>query len=501
ADSPSLVTFTLKVAGAAVPSDVQVEAVDVWWDLNRVPRARLSLIDGDPAAGTFSLAEEGLFEPGKELSVAAGYDGGAETVLFSGVLAKQGLEITRSGISRLTVEAADRALGMTLARRNGVFEDLKDSQLIDKLLSRNGLSGTVSATKVVHEEIVQYYATDWDLMMTRAEMNGLVVKVQAGKVEVTPPDTSSSPVLTLTYGDSILDLSTEMDAATQLDKSAIRSTTWDPAEQKVVEAGASAVSVTEPGKPSSEDLAKVFGVKDFLQQSGGQLVPGDLSEWSTAELVKSRLSKVRGRVRFLGSPLAEPGKTVALGGLGASFNGKAYVSGVHHEIRDGSWKTTVEVGLSIRWFAAEAPHLAAPEASGQLPPISGLQTGIVREVAKDPGGEFRVRVTLPLLESGSAGVWARLACFYASKEVGAFFYPEKGDEVILAFMNEDPRYPVILGSVFSKKLPPPLAPEAANPKKVVKTRSGLQISFDDEAKILRLATPGGQVAVLDDQAA
>jgi uncharacterized protein involved in type VI secretion and phage assembly len=190
---------------------------------------------------------------------------------------------------------------------------------------------------------------------------------------------------------------------------------------------------------------------------------------------------------------------VELAGVGGRFNGPVFVSGVHHRIADGEWMTTAAFGLSPRWFAAEAPNIAAPGASGQLPPISGLQTGIVKQVAKDPGGEFRVLVTLPLL-AASQGVWARLGTFYGSSKVGAVFYPEIGDEVVLGFMNDDPRYPVILGSVYGKKLPPPYPPDAENNVKALVTRSKLEITFDDKKKVIVIKTPANQVVKLDDTA-
>jgi uncharacterized protein involved in type VI secretion and phage assembly len=67
-------------------------------------------------------------------------------------------------------------------------------------------------------------------------------------------------------------------------------------------------------------------------------------------------------------------------------------------------------------------------------------------------------------------------------------------------MNQDPSYPVILGSLYSKKLPPPVAPDEKNNKKAIVTRSKLQISFDDQDKIIEISTPGKNVIRLDDKA-
>jgi uncharacterized protein involved in type VI secretion and phage assembly len=292
-----------------------------------------------------------------------------------------------------------------------------------------------------------------------------------------------------------------MNAATQLAPSSINSQGWDAATQKVLESGPGTASVSEPGNISSAQLAEVFGVVKFLQQSGAAIKKDALQDWSSAGLLKSKLSKIRGHVRFQGSALAQVGKTIKLAGLGDRFNGTAFISGVHHSIREGSWFTTTEFGLSAQWFAAEAREIAAAGASGQLPPIQGLQTGIVKKVATDPEGEFRVFVSLPLLREDAHGVWARLATFYASNKVGAVFYPEVEDEVIVGFMNQDPRDPVILGSVYSKKLAPPAPPDEKNNKKILVTRSKLQISFDEENKVIEIKTPGKHRITLDDKGA
>jgi len=495
----ALVTFTIKVEGKAIDSTIQVVSVDTWQAVNRVPRARVVLYDGSAAEADFPLSDLKTFVPGQSVEIALGYDN-KEVSVYRGVIVRQGLEISQQGGSRLIIDLTDEAIKMTLARHNALFEKIKDSDLIGKLITASGLSKDVASTNTVHEDIVQYYASDWDLMVTRAEQNGLVVMVDAGKVTVKAPDTSQAPVLTLSYGDAILDLRTEMDAATQYAPSAIKSSTWDIDSQKLIEAGPGSVAVSEPGNISSGELAKVFGIKRFDQQTGATIEKTSLQDWSSAELLKSKLAKIRGSVRFPGNSAAKLGKTVTLAGLGKRFNGNVWVSAVHHCVANGSWTTTVELGLSAQWFAAETPHIAAPPASGQLPPIEGLQTGVVKQVAKDPGAEFRVLVNLPLLKDDAKGVWARLAGFYASNKLGAVFYPEVGDEVVVGFMNQDPRYAVILGSVYSKKRPPPYPPDEKNTLKALVTSSKLEITFDEKDKVIEIKTPGKHVIRLDDKA-
>ena len=499
AQAGSRVAFTVSAGGKPIDSSWQVVSIDTWSMVNRVPRAQVVLYDGNPAKSTFAISSAEAFLPGSKVKIEAGYGQGARSVVFSGEVMRQAIEIGETGASRLVVEVTDPSLRMTLARRSAVFTKLKDSALMETLIRASGLTARVTGTSPELPEIVQYYASDWDLMVTRAELNGMVVMADAGTVTVAPPNTSTPAVLALKYGESVLDLRAELDAPSQLASSAIRSLSWDPAAQKVVEAGPAGVSVKEPGNVSSEELARVFGVKRFDQQTGGPLEQASLQGWSSAELLKSRLAKIRGWVRFQGSATVKPGVTLELQGLGTRFNGTAWVSGVHHNFSNGQWITTADFGLSPAWFAAEAPAIEAPQASGQLPGIQGLQTGIVKKVGADPGGEFRVQVNLPLVGDATAAlVWARLATFYAGNKMGTFFYPEPGDEVVVGFMNDDPRFPVVLGSVYSKKLAPPLVPDDKNDKKAIVTRGKLEIGFDDKDGVLEIRTPRHSIR-LDDK--
>jgi Rhs element Vgr protein len=496
----ALVAFSVTVKGKAIDSAIQVARVETWSSANRVPRARLVMYDGSAPAGTFPLSASDTFLPGKDVEVSAAYDSAAKVSLFRGVIIRQGIEIDEAGASRLVVEASDRSLRMTLERRSAVFAQVTDSALIGRLIGDHGLRAKVTATRVTHPQIVQYDASDWDLMVMRAEVNGFVVLADGGMVTVGPPDTSQAAVLTVTYGESVLDLRAEMDAASQLSSSAIHSRAWDPATQKVVEAGPGTVRVTETGDVSADTLAAVFAIKQFGQQSGGALQQESLEAWSSAGLLRSRLSKVRGWVRFQGSARVKAGNVLQLAGLGGRFNGGVWVSGVHHAIERGSWVTTADFGLSPRGFAAETAGISAPQAAAQLPQVQGLQAGVVKAVAKDPAGGFRVQVNLPLAgTTGEALVWARLATFYASKGFGALFYPEAGDEVVVGFMNDDPRFAVVLGSVYSTGRAPPTAPAEKNDVKELVTRGKLTLSFDDANGVLEICTPKSRIR-LDDKA-
>jgi uncharacterized protein involved in type VI secretion and phage assembly len=118
---------------------------------------------------------------------------------------------------------------------------------------------------------------------------------------------------------------------------------------------------------------------------------------------------------------------------------------------------------------------------------------------EDPDGEHRIRVKMPLVNEKSDGTWARMAAIDAGKERGFFFHPEVGDEVVLGFLNDDPRQAVILGMLHSSAKAAPLQGSDDNHEKVYQSRSKMKLYFHDQKKILRLETPAGNKLTLSEE--
>ena len=206
--------------------------------------------------------------------------------------------------------------------------------------------------------------------------------------------------------------------------------------------------------------------------------------------MKERLAKVRGRAKFQGFAGVLPGKVIEVTGIGERFEGKMYVSGVRHTLANGNWETDVQLGLSTELFA-ETYNLRPLPAAGLLPAVSGLQIGVVTALENDPDGEDRIKVRLPLVSPAEEGIWARIATLDAGKERGTFFRPEIDDEVVIGFLSDDPRHPVVLGMCHSSAKPAPEPAKDDNHRKGYVSREKMQFIFDDEKKAIVLATPGG----------
>ena len=236
------------------------------------------------------------------------------------------------------------------------------------------------------------------------------------------------------------------------------------------------------------------------QYSAASLSEDELKMWGTTLAGKAVLSKIQGSITVPGTSDIKAGDLINISGFSQRFNGKAYISKVSHELKDGSWVTQVFIGSAPKWHSTFEDVEAVP-ASGLIPAANGIQIGKVKKIAEDPEGGYRILVTLPTFSGlGQAdGLWARLAMPYASADAGFFFFPEIDDEVLVTFINNDPRYPVITGSLYSSKNKPKEVPDAKNQFKSIHSKSGINIRFDDEDKILTIETPGGNSYTLDDK--
>jgi uncharacterized protein involved in type VI secretion and phage assembly len=104
-----------------------------------------------------------------------------------------------------------------------------------------------------------------------------------------------------------------------------------------------------------------------------------------------------------------------------------------------------------------------------------------------------------MLGGNATGLWARLCAPYATKEAGVFFVPEIGDEVVLGYFDQNPSYPVIIGSLHSSARPTPYANADDNHIKAIVTRSGAKIEFNDADKVITVTTPDKNKIVLSDK--
>jgi Rhs element Vgr protein len=328
-------------------------------------------------------------------------------------------------------------------------------------------------------------------------MNSLFLFVENGSVLVKKFDTTLSPSAAVSYGANLISFEAEVDARSQFQS--IKAQSWDSAGQEMIEMESVGSANVLPGNLTPEELAEVSGLDFLMLRHSGQISDKELKAWSDAMMNRSRLAGNTGNLTLHGNAALLPGQLIALDGLGDRFNGNAPVSGVRHVLDQGSWLTHVSFGLNFETFAQRfRENLQEIPASGLTPSVYGLQAGIVSQLENDPKSDYRIKVKLPAINPNDEGIWARLALPHAGSGRGMVFRPEIGDEVVIGFMNDDPRNPVVIGSLHSSANPSPVDGTDDNHEKILVTRSGMKIAFNDEKKVIEISTPRGYFLKLDE---
>jgi Rhs element Vgr protein len=490
-----LITFKVLIEGEELSGKYQVMSIDVYKEVNRIPTAQIVLLDGDVSKEDFELSNQELLIPGKKIEITAGYHSDEETI-FKGIIIKHKLRI-RASSSRLIVECKDKAVKMTVGRKSKYYYESTDSEIIEEIIDNYALQKEVETTHHKHLELIQYHASDWDFMITRAQANGKLCMIDDGKITIAKPDLSQEEIETVTYGATLLDFDAEIDARNQVNNIAAYS--WNHAEQELLEIEASDQEVTLNGNILTSDLADVIGLDNLQLKHGGNVTDEELQDWADAKNLYQQIAKIRGRMRFQGIPSVKPNTIIQLQGVGDRFNGKAYITGVRHSIAEGNWTVDAQFGLNPKWFS-ETFEINSQPAAGLLPAIKGLHIGIISQLQDDPDGEERILVQIPIINNEEQGIWCRIASLDAGENRGAFFRPEINDEVIVGFINQDPNDAIVLGMLHSSAKPAPIVASDDNHEKGFVTRSEMKLLFNDKKKSITIATPIGKEIIIDEDA-
>ncbi|MBD2612251.1 MAG: type VI secretion system tip protein VgrG [Nostoc sp. ZfuVER08] len=497
-----VVTVTILNDGSIMNPEYNVMSIDIIKEVNKIPIAQIILLDGDATKREFAISNTDFFQPGNNIEIKLRYEGERqnEATVFAGIVVRHSLQADQYG-SLLTVDLKDAAFKLTHQRKSAVFREMTDNEIINKIIEPWGLEITsIAATKPKHKEMVQYYCTDWDFIVSRADVNGHWVLADDGKITIQEPNLNGLPKNSFEYGISDI-YEFEMSADIRHQYATVESTAWDVKTQSISPLQKAKAFSLSQGNLKAEELAKTIGADNYQLIYSGQLNDEETQIWADAKLRKSRFSMLNGRLKVPGFADIKPGQLMEIAGISKRFNGKTLVTAIRHQVNEQGWQTDIQFGLSADFFAQQNHNIVDIPAAGLVPAIHGLQIGIVENYEDDRQQQFRVKVRIPSIEKDGI-IWARLASVDAGNERGIFFRPELGDEVILGFINDDPRQAIILGAVHSEKnaLPPDFTVTQENNKKGIVTKKSLKILFDDEKKLIEISTPNGNSLKLSEEA-
>lgn len=470
-----------------------LQRADIRMSINRIPAAELVLSDAgdgtDELESMASVAEQ--CRPGTELSI--GIAKGA--LLFSGVVVQQALKISK-GRAELTLKLRHPLQRLTATYGSELFEKLSDADIIRKVLSRQGVKlDRLEEMTFKHEQLIKFCCSDWQFVKTRLWAHGVwLLPNVAGAAIVKPalkpkaehtlyrvsPSTEKTPI-------GIHEMQLQFSNAMQ--PKALEISSWDLKTQKQSAAAKAELKPSALGRDGLDPAAlAALGEQPWVWARNLAMDQEERLALAQSRLLAQRSAGVQGSFTVAGSAQYQLGQTLALSGFGKPFDGAGLISGIQHSIVPGSWGTTLSLGQE---------HQRALDAE-LLPAAPGLHIGIAAAYKKDPDNLNRLQVRVPALNLGEKAIWARFAAPYASKARGVCFYPEAGDEVVLGFFGDDPRYPVILGAMHNPKNKPPFAPSKKNKEKGLVFGAGSkhqQLVFDTEEESIALGVAATVIGI------
>ena len=481
-----LASFAVKVDGTQIETKFKLFRIQTFKEANKLSRATISIIGGNPKENSFDESEESIFATGSEVEISLGYDQSNE-IVFKGIISKHALKIKKdfqsvSTNNLLVIECVDKAVKLSNTYTTEIYEDKLDSDIITALISNAaGVSKTVSFTSVMNDFLPKYNCNDWDFILQRAEANGMIVLNSDNAITVTEPKPLLTiPELTVTYGNAMIDFHAEVDASTQY--STFDLSSYDSYNEEAVSSTSQEPSLLAQGDLDGVTISKdVSPTKNELSTSS-ILTSSEAKNIADAFLMRSRLSRLVGKICVKGINNIDIGSIITLVGFGSRFSGLAYVTSLSHEFQKGNYKTWI--GFGMRYNPIQNKNKL--DISRFTSKIEGLHIGTVTKIDADPKDELRIQVAIPTLKATGDGMWAKLATLYTGNEAGSFFIPEVDSQVVVSFLSNDSRYPIILGSLYTKTTKPYKTIDAENQFKAILSKEKLTLEFDDVEKIITI---------------
>ena len=461
----------VKVAGAMLDPKLQDRLVEVRVEDNLTLPDTFELRISDP---DLTVVDTSPFEVGAPVTISfAGKAANALKPVLEGEVTSLEPEFGKDAV--LVVRGYDLSHRLGRKRTVRTFQQVTYADAAKKVITENGLgAGKVDSAGGVHPFIQQNNQTDWEFLWHLARRIDFEVVVEGRKCHFRKASTKV-PGPTLTWGDTLRSFRPRVTGVQQVSQVEVGG--WDPkSKQKIV--GLASVA---------ERSAKIGMVVDGLAQklSGGLMklanVPvdsqGDATELAKSVLARLANSSIEATGVAEGDPDLRAGTTVKVDGVGTKFGGEYKLTSTTHLYRTASgYETRFTIGGRSPRNLVDLMNRSRPKSFG-----NSVVVGIVTNT-NDPEQLGRVRVKFPELSDQDESFWARVVVPNAGKQRGIYMMPQVGDEVVVAFLHDQPEYPYILGSVFNGKDTP--GPDLAKQDGSYGVRSPKDIVSDAKEKVL-----------------
>jgi phage protein D len=352
------------------------------------------------------------------------------------------------------IRGYDPAHRLFRGRHTKSYTQATASDAVSQVAQRAKLpAGQIDSSKTVFDHLGQFGQTDWEFLDGLAKRIGYELTVRDNKLDFRPrepattapsDDAQNTDPLVLRLGTDLLRFRSVITAAEQVSEVEVRG--WDVAQKRKITSSvpAGTKSVDLPTmKPA--DMAKPFGdpkyvASDVAYRSQSE---ADTAASALAEEIGSSFAEIDAVAR--GNPKLRANVGIKIENAGAPFDGKYTITAARHRYDPTHGGYTTAFSVTGR----QERSLYGLTAGGSRPAAgAGVVIAQVSD-ANDPSNQGRVKLTFPWLSDDYVSDWARTVQPGAGKDRGAMVLPEVGDEVLVAFEQQDPQRPYVLGGLYN----------------------------------------------------
>jgi uncharacterized protein involved in type VI secretion and phage assembly len=429
------------ISGSELPPEMRNELLEVRVKENLALPASAIVKIRDPVPEE-TIVDHSVFNVGNEIEIrTGGLEASAVVQVFKGEIVAFEPEWEKTGCI-VSIRALDKSHRLQRASKVRTFQEMKASDILQKIVGEYGLSSEIDATDTVYPFFQQSGETDRDLIAAFEREYDCRFYLEDGKAKFKKVDALAGQSPTeLTFGDNLITFRPRMSSVQQVAKVNVRG--WDYKRKEVINGASQTGEPTAKVGEQQKGLTTKFGNHEVLVPDRSVETTAEANAVAQATINRMADAYVEATGSCLGNPELHAGKMVRIKNVGTKFGGDYLLTAVTHSYRGAKgYYTSFEISGSSARGLLDLVH-PPPERNWTANLVIGIVTN-----TKDPEKLGRVRVKYPALSDAEEGAWGRIITLAASNNRGALMMPEVGDEVIVGFENGDPRRPLILGAVF-----------------------------------------------------
>jgi phage protein D len=348
--------FQVKIGGKAQGQDVVRDILSVSYkeDLLAIDTFEININNWDAKTLGFKYSDASLFDPGQEVELWMGYyNHDSKRLMVRGQITGLHPSFPSGGGSTLVVSGLNLLHKLRTEKRSFTYEKMTDSQIAKEIARL--LKIDVRAKNPDEKEygvLMQQDEYDIVFLMQRARFLGYDLFVE----EVDDDGVAHPPLLVferstkvrraayeLKYGRSLIDFKPDLTTANQVSEVTVRG--WDSVNKKKIEytAKRSEIDVKGVGKAGNQQAIEesfkqrreIISTKPIASVDEAKTMAVRALEENAKDMVKATGSTV-------GLPDLRAGSVLMIGGVGARFTGRYFVTATTHAIGDSGYTTQFE---------------------------------------------------------------------------------------------------------------------------------------------------------------